>query len=506
LSEFAEPLNILVLVSGGGTNLQALIDAEKNNGFTLGNSDEGKVINAKIAAVLSDRAGVYALERAKAAGIPAFVEKPKRQLPKEERRKEFSDRILRLCREMRISLIVHAGFLSILAGEIIEEYSGRMINIHPCLLPKFGGQGMYGKHVHEAVLAAGETESGCTVHLVEAGIDTGAILLQRKVPVLAGDTPESLAERVLKEEHIALVQGVKLMIRRLTDEGGQKKPARERLVWHPAFFEAIQLELDEYSQELQFIAEYQLTTEPLRIDVVIIKKSKDIPIKKNIAAIFRKENILEYKSPDGYVSIEDFYWVYGYACLYFVLNELDIREMTLTFVESRYPRELLAHLQEVRGYKVEEKWPGVYYIEGDILPIQIINNRMLSAEENIWLKNLYNKLEVHEMRQVTDEIAKLGKAARIKAYLNVISKANKESLLEVLKMSDTTLTLDKIFEEVGLAAIWEARAEARGKAMGEENKAVEIAQNMLRHGLSIEETAEISGLDVSKVRALSDDL
>ena len=197
--------NILVLVSGGGTNLQALIDAEKVGVFT----------KCKIAAVLSDRDGAYALQRARATGIPAFVEKLDPSFPKTERRRELSDRILRLCRKKQIDLIVLAGFLSILEGELIEEYSGRMINLHPALLPKYGGQGMYGEHVHRAVLAAGETESGCTVHLVDAGTDTGAILLQRKVPVLPGDTPESLAERVHSEEHIAIVEAVRVMLGRI---------------------------------------------------------------------------------------------------------------------------------------------------------------------------------------------------------------------------------------------------------------------------------------------------
>jgi phosphoribosylglycinamide formyltransferase 1 len=197
--------NILVLVSGGGTNLQALIDAQ----------ERGELGDGRIAAVISDRSGVYALERAKTAGIPAFVEKPDAALPKPERRRELSDRILRFCREKEIGLIVFAGFLSILAGNIIEAYAGKMINLHPALLPRFGGRGMYGEHVHRAVLDAGESESGCTVHLVDAGTDTGSILLQRKVPILNGDTPESLAERIHKEEHIAIVDAVKMMLGRL---------------------------------------------------------------------------------------------------------------------------------------------------------------------------------------------------------------------------------------------------------------------------------------------------
>jgi len=193
-------MNILVLVSGNGTNLQALLDAERAGAF----SDR-----AKITAVLSDRSGIYALERAKTAGIPAFTEKPDYNIPVNERRREHGDRILRLCRQKQINLIVFAGFLSILAGDIIKEYAGKMINIHPALLPKFGGQGMYGENVHRAVLEAGEKESGCTVHFVDSGTDTGPILLQRRVPVLQGDTPSSLAERIHKEEHIAIVEAVK---------------------------------------------------------------------------------------------------------------------------------------------------------------------------------------------------------------------------------------------------------------------------------------------------------
>jgi phosphoribosylglycinamide formyltransferase-1 len=191
------PVNILVLVSGGGTNLQALIDAEK----------AGRLGPGRIVGVISDRRSAYALERARAAGIPALVEKADGGL---------SDRLLRKAREMDAGLIILAGFLAILKGEIIRAYGGRIVNLHPSLLPKFGGPGMYGERVHRAVLAAGEKESGCTVHVVDAGTDTGPILLQRKVPVLPADTADSLAERIHTEEHIAIVEAAGLMVKQVS--------------------------------------------------------------------------------------------------------------------------------------------------------------------------------------------------------------------------------------------------------------------------------------------------
>ena len=204
---FALPdFNIMVLVSGNGTNLQAMLNAGKAGIFNLDNT------TVKIALVVSDCPGVYALERAKAAGVPSFVAEPDKTIPLAERREKLSNHILRLAETKHIDLIVLAGFLSILTGSIITQYSGRMINLHPALLPKFGGAGMYGERVHRAVLDAGETESGCTVHLVDAGTDTGTIVLQRTVPVLPDDTPVTLAERIHREEHIAIVEAVRMMV------------------------------------------------------------------------------------------------------------------------------------------------------------------------------------------------------------------------------------------------------------------------------------------------------
>jgi len=208
--------NIVVLVSGGGSNLQALLDAEKKGIF--GYNTAGNNISGKITAVISDRTGIYALERAKLAGIPVIEALPDKNLSVHERRLELSNRILKIAKELKADLLVLAGFLSILSGDIINEYAGRIINLHPALLPKFGGEGMYGERVHRAVLETGEKESGCTVHLVDAGTDTGAIIIQRKVPVLENDTPDFLAQRIHEQEHIAIVEAVKMMIKNLTTE------------------------------------------------------------------------------------------------------------------------------------------------------------------------------------------------------------------------------------------------------------------------------------------------
>ena len=203
-------LKTAVLVSGGGTNLQALIDYEKK---------EGEKCPYQIVIVISDHKDAYALERASLAGIKTTVTSPYSVMGKDvamaasrdEKRLAVSDAVLALCKENGVQAIVQAGWLTVLSGDIISEYQGKIINLHPALLPKFGGVGMWGHHVHEAVLAAGEKESGCTIHLVSGQCDGGKILIQKKVPVMADDTPDSLYARIAPEEHKAIVEGLLLL-------------------------------------------------------------------------------------------------------------------------------------------------------------------------------------------------------------------------------------------------------------------------------------------------------
>jgi hypothetical protein len=162
--------------------------------------------------------------------------------------------------------------------------------------------------------------------------------------------------------------------------------------WHPAFVQAIQLELEQYRDVLEFISEYRLTAEPLEIDVVIVKKAPEAVIEKNIARIFKRVNLLEYKSPEDYVSVGDFYKVLGYAFLYAALNRTPVEEMTVSIIESRYPRELFKYLRETAKCGVAESSPGIYAITGYPAVVQVIDSKKLSLGENLWLKGLNNDL------------------------------------------------------------------------------------------------------------------
>lgn len=177
-------LKIAVLVSGGGTNLQALIDAER----------AGKIKNGKIVKVIASKEGAYALERAAKAGIDSAVASRKAY----ETPEEYDKALLALLKECGADLVVLAGFLSILGETVISEYENKIINIHPSLIPSFCGKGAYGLKVHEMALAKGVKVTGATVHFVNLIPDGGAIILQKAVEIKNGDTPEILQKRVME--------------------------------------------------------------------------------------------------------------------------------------------------------------------------------------------------------------------------------------------------------------------------------------------------------------------
>ncbi len=191
-------MNVAVLVSGGGTNLQTLID---------GISD-GSLADIRICQVVASREGTYAQTRAERAGLPVVVVNRKAYVDLAS----YDAAMLRHLESSQTELVVLGGFLSLLGPQVVQRFPNRILNIHPSLLPAFGGKGMYGLHVHRAVLASGVKWTGATVHFLNESYDDGPILLQHPVPVCPDDTPESLQERVMREaERLLLPEAVRLV-------------------------------------------------------------------------------------------------------------------------------------------------------------------------------------------------------------------------------------------------------------------------------------------------------
>ena len=197
-------VRIAVLCSGGGTNLQAILDRQT----------EGKIPNGEVVLVICDSESAYALERAKKHRVQTAVF-DKKQYPREVR----EEKILKCLKEHDIELVVLAGFMTILSEKFVKAFENRIINIHPALLPSFGGVGMYGLHVHEAVLESGVKVTGATVHFVTAECDRGPIIEQKAVRVAKNDTPEVLQKRVMKNaEWVIYPRAVQTVCKKLTEE------------------------------------------------------------------------------------------------------------------------------------------------------------------------------------------------------------------------------------------------------------------------------------------------
>ena len=202
-------MKIAVLVSGGGTNLQAIIDG----------IDQGKITNTEVCLVYSNNPKAYAIERARKAGIPTAVKSPKEFANREE----FNEALLQILKDASPDLVVLAGCLVVIPDIVVREFSNRIINIHPSLIPAFCGTGFYGLKVHEKALERGVRVSGATVHFVDEGTDTGPIILQKPVMIQPGDTPEVLQKRIMEQaEWKILPMAIDLIANdRVSVEGGK---------------------------------------------------------------------------------------------------------------------------------------------------------------------------------------------------------------------------------------------------------------------------------------------
>ena len=284
----------------------------------------------------------------------------------------------------------------------------------------------------------------------------------------------------------------------MEERATKERTAEKKLLqWHPAFYASIQIELSEEADKLIFEREHNLGTKPMLIDVLVIKKNSEDRILKNIGRIFRKFNIVEYKSPEDYLSIDDFYKVYGYCCFYKSQaekqNGIKVDELTITFICSHYPRKFLKHLKSKRQIRVEKCDHGIYYLIGDSIPMQLIVTPKLSKEENLWLKHLTNKLKSNEVEHLIKEFKKHENERLHKSVMDLIIHANNEVFREAKNMCDALMELMK--EEL-------EESKSIGLQQGIELGIEQIIRNALRKGHTPEQISDFSGIPLEEVLAV----
>ncbi len=284
-----------------------------------------------------------------------------------------------------------------------------------------------------------------------------------------------------------------------------KKSQNERklLQWHPAFYAGLQIEFQEEIDNLLFENEHQLSKKPMEIDVLVIKKNNEKPIRKNIGRIFRKYNIIEYKSPEDYLSIDDFYKVQGYACFYksdsAQKDAIKGNEITVSYVCEKKPEKLMKYLQEEWNIAIIEYEKGIYYIQDLYFPTQLIVTSKLSYDTNFWLRNLTNHLkEAKEAKRVLKEFGKHQTESLYKAMMNVIVHANHELFKEDGEMCEALMEiLEEKFKDQLDAKKMEGKIE--GKIEGTANTLLEL----LREGiLTIQDVAKRLNISEEEVKAM----
>lgn len=248
-----------------------------------------------------------------------------------------------------------------------------------------------------------------------------------------------------------------------------------RIQWHPAFCAALRIELEADAGMLDFKDEYLLSKKPMQIDMVVMKKKEEVSLQKNIGHIFRKHNLVQYKSPDDYLSINDFYKTYGYACFYQsdTEKEQEIRpeEITITFVCNRYPQKLFQHLTRRRKLSVKRYDEGIYYLEGDFFPMQLVVTHELAKEKNFWMQSLRTDLKAGGEIELLAERYEPHKSSDLyQAVMNAVLRANWTEAEVEKKMCEA---LRELFaEELRDSA---DKGKAIGKAIGKaEGKAESI--------------------------------
>jgi hypothetical protein len=267
------------------------------------------------------------------------------------------------------------------------------------------------------------------------------------------------------------------------------------ILWHDAGFAAFRLELHEYEDVLQFQDNHPLSKEALKIDILIIKKQRDVQIKKNFARIFKGSNLVEYKPEKYSLSISDYTKVMGYAFLYSSFEGVPLADITVTFSIMTHPRKLLKYLKTERNLAVHEPENGIYYIEGEAFPVQIPECTRFSEDENIILRNLRGNLNSDELEKTYNTSVNLGYEDIRNAYLDRLVQANRINFKEMIDMSEAAR---EIYDEIAAKYGWDERA----KKTGAQEAIKTVAKKLLLLDIPVEKVAKATELPVETITGL----
>jgi len=273
---------------------------------------------------------------------------------------------------------------------------------------------------------------------------------------------------------------------------------KDKTYWHDAFFEALQLELHQYLPSLKFIYEHQLSKQALIIDVLVIRKEHDIEIEKNIGKIFKAINLFEFKSEKDSLTVNDYNKVMGYAYLYASSINANVSDITVSFAVTVHPRNLLAYLENERKFKIRYSDEGIYYIDGDTFPVQILESKKLSSDKNLFLKNLRSNLDIAEARRTVDAYGKIKEFENKNAYIYRLVGANPVAFEEMIKVRDAAMK-ELILKALIIEGGWlEDHLKER-----DIERDLEKAKNLLLMDVPAEKIAEAMELPLDMVKTLA---
>jgi len=269
---------------------------------------------------------------------------------------------------------------------------------------------------------------------------------------------------------------------------------QDKVYWHEAFFEALQLEFHREQEFLEFVAEYPLSKEALIMDVLVIKKRPGKRIDKNIGRIFRTHNIFEFKSEKDSLLERDYNKVIAYALLYSSFTPAPVSDITVSFVVTVHPRELIKYLRNERGLAVRITDDGIYYVEGDTFPVQILESKLLPPDENLFLRNLRSNLSIKDVTMTAEAYKMLKPLEKRNVYFDRLRQANLKTFKEALSMSES---MKELFFEVAEQEGWNV------PDMLENFRAKKIAKKLLHLGRPVEEVVEATELPYETVIGLA---